>query len=337
MTWFVALAVAAAAAASCPCLFQFSSSSLQWLWWSWLLRSLWVTVAVAVAVVVVVVVVVVAIVVATPPAFDQKRIRRFHRLRVQSTLGAKMPCGNGLAPCLLSEGHRHGVCRTPHSSFLLNKLIEMRLDNKDYWGVARKKRKPYLEPTDAAGWSSRAFWASMRTQKALEEAEKQQREAEKHAEIARSSMQQAQAAMLQSRVNSRAYAVKSPSVQPYLHFCDELGTWLRNNRKAGESTPMLQLRRFCSGLENALDQISRRPETLATRAGFRLFDVPPIQYPEDPQWRPDVPTFHLPSGMDDGFDPELLLPIQLSVPEALLWLTPSSPCHRRHHGHATFL
>ena len=153
---------------------------------------------------------------------------------MQSTLGAKMPCGNGLAPCLLSEGHRHGVCRTPHSSFLLNKLIEMRLDNKDtwlqhmaascrcyaedrsadfshgtcatfrqnwmqspcnalvkkwgwilqdfvpfrspsrgrnlrakkycmekglstptgsqdYWGVARKKRKPYLEPTDAAG------------------------------------------------------------------------------------------------------------------------------------------------------------------------------------------
>ncbi|CAE7309905.1 unnamed protein product [Symbiodinium sp. KB8] len=248
-----------------------------------------------------------------------------------------MPCSNGLAPCLLSEGHRHGVCRTPHSSFLLNKLIEMRLDNKDYWGVARKKRKPYLEPTDAAGWSSRAFWASMRTQKALEEAEKQQREAEMHAEIARSSMQQAQAAMLQSKVNSRAYAVKSPSVQPYLHFCDELGTWLRSNRKAGESTPMLQLRRFCSGLENALDNISRRPETLATRAGFRLFDVPPMQYPEDPQWRPDLPTFHRPSGMEGGFDPGLELPIQLSVPEALLWLTPSSPCHRRHHGHATFL
>lgn len=35
------------------------------------------------------------------------------------------------------------------------------------------------------------------------------------------------------------------------------------------------------GLENFLDNISRRPETVATRAGLRLYDVPPGKYPEE--------------------------------------------------------
>ena len=35
------------------------------------------------------------------------------------------------------------------------------------------------------------------------------------------------------------------------------------------------------GLDNFLDTVSRRPETVATRAGLRLYDVPPGKYPEE--------------------------------------------------------
>lgn len=32
-----------------------------------------------------------------------------------------------------------------------------------------------------------------------------------------------------------------------------------------------------------MDAASRRPETVATRSGLRLYDVPPKKYPEEPR------------------------------------------------------
>ena len=176
-------------------------------------------------------------------------------------------------------------------------LKEMVPYNEDYHGIPR--HKPFLpEPSDASGWASRAFRAAQSSEKALQEAQLKQMEAEKHAEIARASMQQAQAAMLQAKVNSFAYATKAPSVKPYLHFCQQLAERLRAQPEVKDSSAMVDLRRFCGGLENFLDTVSRRPETVATRAGLRLYDVPPGKYPEEPMWMQSVPEFHVPKGLD---------------------------------------
>ncbi|CAK9075650.1 Uncharacterized protein SCF082_LOCUS36615 [Durusdinium trenchii] len=167
--------------------------------------------------------------------------------------------------------------------------------SQDYFGVAEQKRI-FPEPTDAAGWASRAFRASQSCEKALHQAQLKQAEAEKHAEIAQASTQQAQAAMLQAKVNSLAYAVKSPSLKPYLHFCQQIAERVRARPHEANSSAMIELRRFCAGLENFMDAASRRPETVATRSGLRLYDVPPKKYPEEPKWMQDVPEFHVPDG-----------------------------------------
>eukprot|EP00435_Cladocopium_sp_Y103_P046156 s877_g13.t1 len=174
---------------------------------------------------------------------------------------------------------------------------EMVPGNEEYHGLPWPKQRLPLAPTDAAGWASRAFHASLSSEKALQEAEMKQLEAEKHAEIARASMQQAQAAMLQAKINSMADAVKAPSVKPYLTFCDQVAKRVRANPAEADGTAMVELRRFCAGLENYLDGVSRRPETVATRSGLRLYDVPPLEYPEEPWWMQTVPEFHVPKGL----------------------------------------
>ncbi|CAJ1429995.1 unnamed protein product, partial [Effrenium voratum] len=229
-----------------------------------------------------------------------------------------------------------------HTGLVVAGMSEMKTGNVDFWGVKRKRTKVFEEPTDAAGWASRAFRAYQSSSKAVREAKLQQAEAEKHAEIARASMKQAEAAMLQSRVNAVAYAVKSPSVLPYVKFCGQLAKRLKALRASdADGSANLEMRRFCAGLENFLDASARRPETLATRAGLRLYDVPPLEYPAKPQWMPSVPSFHVPAGLSGAAAAKLAQVKQLGMPESLLMWQRAEPwrvssCKRRTRSAAFF-
>eukprot|EP00438_Fugacium_kawagutii_P008064 Skav219572 [mRNA] locus=scaffold3203:48933:53025:+ [translate_table: standard] len=139
--------------------------------------------------------------------------------------------------------------------------------SEEYHGIERPKHRSLPAPSDAAGWASRAFRASLDSEKALQEAPV--------ADRSTGGGSRGPWAPTKEDYNGR---------KPYLTFCDQVAARVRANPMAADGSAMVELRRFCAGcdfsLENFLDTATRRPEALATRAGLRLYDVPPLEYPE---------------------------------------------------------
>eukprot|EP00930_Biecheleria_cincta_P004671 TRINITY_DN105592_c0_g1_i1.p1 TRINITY_DN105592_c0_g1~~TRINITY_DN105592_c0_g1_i1.p1 ORF type:complete len:316 (-),score=51.78 TRINITY_DN105592_c0_g1_i1:21-896(-) len=206
-----------------------------------------------------------------------------------------MPRGQ---PWALPEDPSFHMSRAPTAFTLLKK----RDKGVAYEGIPREKGAyrawSQLYPTTSAGWASKAFRASEAAQKARLQAEDDLAWANHYEEVARASAMQAQNALLQSQQEAKAYAMKSPSLQPFLRFCRELADHVKAHPKRTHDNPMIEMRRFCAGLDDWLDKAGRSKEALGSNAGLRLYDLPPQWLPEQPIWSPSVPSFHAPTGLD---------------------------------------
>lgn len=216
-------------------------------------------------------------------------------------------------------------------------------------GVVRKSDPLYKmgpkHPGSSAGWASLAYQASERADEALKVAQGYQEDAQSHSLIARACAEQARAAQLQQDMTARtlSHAPQTPkfkkfcanlrtqledaggpgkdsadlahlqsdcSIGELTSFCTDLKMHLKAHPERMHDPEMVQLRKFCGGLEAQLDQATgddapSAASELAKRGyedGFTIYDTPP-----------EVPFKYFPRTMSKG---KTLLSGNMTIAEA---------------------
>jgi hypothetical protein len=192
------------------------------------------------------------------------------------------------------------------SGTLMREGLERQKD--DLYKLTRK------HPDSPAGWASLAYQAKERAEEALNKAQLAQEDAQQHSLIARACTQQARAAQLQVELTSRTISHKSQSPKfkqfckdvktgkvqgqdtaQFAHlqadcnvgelsdFCIDLRMYLKGHPERMHDAEMIQLRKFCGGLEAQLDRQTGENSPIASSElakvgyedGFTLYDTPP--------------------------------------------------------------
>lgn len=220
-----------------------------------------------------------------------------------------------LQPTPVSPTEADVAAKLDHSQVSLEGDVE-------YTGIPRRPKPPlpdisqlsefhkiqaHLEgtaPTDSASWSTFARASALRAQRAARSAKRWRAAAGRHADIARASAEQARMALLEEEAVSRVVRPDDPAVQPLVRLCGQLSAYCRAHPGHSEGRAVLQLRRFCAGLELQLGHTAKvLPGRTSEGRGPHLYDQPPASYPTKPPWLPASPQLLAP-GDEAGQLPE---------------------------------
>eukprot|EP00929_Paragymnodinium_shiwhaense_P078586 TRINITY_DN40753_c0_g1_i1.p1 TRINITY_DN40753_c0_g1~~TRINITY_DN40753_c0_g1_i1.p1 ORF type:complete len:528 (+),score=103.05 TRINITY_DN40753_c0_g1_i1:102-1685(+) len=154
-------------------------------------------------------------------------------------------------------------------------------------------------------FASLAYKYSKAADRAREEAERYGAEAALHSEQAMAARAQAEAALVQERLMARSsHALADSSLRPFFGYCDKLRDYyssLEGDSAWMKKDPaMVQLRKFCAGLEYSVGQAVEGGANANdyAKSGLTMYDVPPQEYrlDKEPTWAREVPAFHAASG-----------------------------------------
>ncbi|CAE7647515.1 unnamed protein product, partial [Symbiodinium pilosum] len=175
-----------------------------------------------------------------------------------------------------------------------------------------------FKKASSKAWALRAVKANLRAARAAREAEDDLAEAAHHEEVARAASEQAKRVIMQAQQDALTNAVRSPSVKPFIHFCNHLAKVLTDDPSHAREPATMELRRFCQGFQEDLQSIIEAPEVHGSRVEQRLFDSPPQEFVREPHWAPHSPSFQPPKlDIDHRLAVEACLPAVCLAPTRL--------------------
>eukprot|EP00928_Gymnodinium_smaydae_P066070 TRINITY_DN4911_c0_g1_i1.p1 TRINITY_DN4911_c0_g1~~TRINITY_DN4911_c0_g1_i1.p1 ORF type:complete len:312 (-),score=61.94 TRINITY_DN4911_c0_g1_i1:352-1227(-) len=170
-------------------------------------------------------------------------------------------------------------------------------------GCAIDRPGSVLTDSVLSSWAYNYYRAAER---ARAEAVRKAADAERFLGEASAARAQAEAAMTQEKLaGATAYTAPDGSLRPFYRFCDRVRTFyysLQGDREWMKTdVPMLQLRKFCAGLEHKVNQEVRQGSDSAYdlgKSGLTMYDIPRSEFCAEPQcppaWAPEVPSFRVP-------------------------------------------
>lgn len=231
-------------------------------------------------------------------------------------------CGDAARRAAAAPPARHNGRPSPSSSFLLSNLLRSKNSGVAYTGKERAAGAAQVVSVNSL--ASAAYQAALRAQDAERLARQAAEEAGEHELVAMASAGQAKAALLQAEQTARAAAASSPALKPLIRFCADVAKDLQAHPKRANRPDALQLRAFCGGLDAYLDRTTRVGGSTKTPddLGFRLYQMPPQEYPKYPIWAPSVPQMQAPM---EGPEPSVPASIPGAASAASVPLVPPPP------------
>lgn len=152
--------------------------------------------------------------------------------------------------------------------------------------------KNAVKPQEVAGgvneWAGLAYEAVLRAKQFEKLAKEAASNAEYYDYVARAAASHAQAAQLQVELSSRASMEHDPTIVKILTFCRKVKAVLEEDPSKASDHDMLEMREFCSNIDDSLDASTRVPvHTEIGELGYPTYEQPTRDYPIPPPPPPD--------------------------------------------------